>query len=111
MTVEHVKSVMDKLPKEEHGLQKCDVDASDKQNVDAVMRVSFRRVTNCMRKVFFGVIDVNGAFFEQPGSEGTILHLEFIHSYLNILYGNGSLIERIFLASLVFHLIEEIQGG
>ncbi|GAQ78082.1 hypothetical protein KFL_000070500 [Klebsormidium nitens] len=103
-TINHLRLVMSVFPKSEHGLLEEDVDVRDKQSVAAVQRAASLRVLSCLEKLQAGFTLPDGRRVQEDVT-GTMLHLEVIHSFLQVFYGVDSLYQRVVLASFVANIV------
>jgi hypothetical protein len=103
-TINHLRLVMTIFPRSKHGLLEEDVDVRDKQNVAAVQRAASLKVRACLDELYAGCKLADGTNIQEDVL-GTRIHLEVIHSFLQVFYGGDSLYQRAVLASFVVHLV------
>lgn len=85
--------------KEEHGLLEDDVNPTDLQNFPAAQRLAFPRVRDCLATLAERVPT------ECHDVLGLSTHLQVMWAFLDVFFGNKSLIERVKLASFVIHMV------
>lgn len=91
--------VLKNFSKEEHGLLEDDINPADLQNFPAAQRLAFPKVRDCLRELPIK------APTESHDCKGLILHLHVMWAFLEVFFGNKSLIERVKLASFVIHMV------
>ena len=96
----HVELVLQRCSSAEHGLRKGDVFREDRQNWEAVQRLAFPRVRECLQMI------CNGQNGKPVNTSGTTCYLELLWFYIEIFFSfKASLIDRISHASYVANFL------
>lgn len=108
-TRNHIRLLLAHFDKSEHGLCETDIDVRDVQNFPAVQRLAFPGVRACLDQVQVSFTSKVSGERVQDDVRGTSAHLRVLWAFLDIFYGQGTLWERISLASFVVHML--YMGG
>ncbi len=86
----HLLLVFEKFNKDQHGLLEEDINVKDKQNFLAAQQIVFPKVRNFLKAIDES-IDYEGMQFQEH-VKGIILHLQVIRAFLELFYGQGTLL-------------------
>jgi hypothetical protein len=108
-TRNHLRLLLTHFDKADHGLCETDIDVRDVQNYPAVQRLAFPGIRVCLDQVQVSFISKVSGKRVQEDVRGTSAHLQVLWAFLDIFYGQGTLWERVSLASFVVHML--YMGG
>ena len=94
---------MEVFSRDEYGLLVEEVNVKNKQNFPSSQQVAFSKVRQCLECLQNGFIH-KGKFMVEDAKD-TILHLEVIWAFLDVFYGQESLLDRVKLALFVVHIL------
>lgn len=97
----HIQLVYDTFPATQHGLSKCDVDRTDKQNWNSAQRITFSVVRDCLQDLVDGKIGR-----KDDTVKGTHLFLTIVWLYVEIFCScTADLKTRVKYAGTVCHVL------